>query len=652
MDPVYTEIKLFTTRFKILLAGLLMFTTGYSSAQTFTSLSTTTFPNIPAAIRNIIADYDGDGDADILYQTNTTPAAPWNYARSNHDGTFTNFAQSASPFAGLPLPDISVTVSYKPADYDGDGDIDLWIAINATTGYYFRNDGSSFSSQPSATFPAPSTHTRLIIADFDGDGDADILYQTAFDGSAFSYARSNGDGTFTIVTQGSSPFAGVTLPNANPVSVYRTADFDGDGDIDLWATADGSTGTYFRNDGSSFSSPSSTGFPAAGFTGRNIIGDFDADGDADDLYQTGSTGTPFSYGRNNGDGTFTIFTQASSPFAGLTLNDATVFGLYKVNDIDGDGDLDLWMSANNSTGSYYSQNGSPPTLSSTNPLNDAAGVQRNANISLTFSEPVTKNTGSITLVKSSDNSIIETINVTSAQVTGSGTAYVINPATTLASNTTFSLRIAGGAFLDATSTEFPALTGSQYQFTTGTALPLFWLSANAVFENGQVTISWKTTGELNTSYFEIERSVNGTFYNNIGQIPSANSAGEHQYAFADKQVQPGYIYYYRLKQVDIDGRSGYSSTLKVETRGERIAALKISSNPVRSDMTISITLTQAQNAKLVLVNQAGATVLERKENLQAGETIMTVRTRNLPTGIYYLVLYAGRDKLRSILIKQ
>lgn len=645
MSAAYTEIKLF-------LAGLLLLIAVYSSAQTFTSQSSGTFPNIANPIKNVIADFDGDGDADILSQTGTTAGQPFNYSTNNGNGTFTTVAQAASPFAGITLPDIVTFPLYRTNDFDGDGDIDIWIPAGSTTGTYLRNDGNSFSSQPTTTFPNAQFTIRNIVADFDGDGDADVLFQTNGNSTPFSYARNNGNASFTTVAQSSSPFAGLTLPDIAQASTYRIADFDGDGDIDIWTTVSNATGTYFQNDGATFSSPSTSTFPAAEFMGRSVIGDFDADGDADILFQTHGDNSAFSYARSNGDGTFTTVAQASSPFATLSLDNITTFGYYKPNDFDGDGDIDLWMAAANATGTYYSQDGSPPTLTSTTPANDAAGVSRDANINLNFSESVTKNTGNITIVRSSDNTVIETINVISAQVTGSGTAYVINPGTTLASNTTFSVRIAGGAFLDATSTEFPALTGGQYQFTTGTALPLLWVSANAIFENNQVNIHWTTTDEQHTSYFEVERSIDGTSYNNIGQIASANSAGEHHYAFADKGVQAGYTYYFRIKQVDMDGRFNYSSTLKVDIAGERRAALRISNNPVRSDMILSIILPQAQHTSLVVLNQAGATVLERKENLPAGETLMSVRTGSLPTGIYYVMMYAGPNKLRTIMIKQ
>ncbi|THU40788.1 VCBS repeat-containing protein [Niastella caeni] len=553
MNPRYMDIKIDTSRTyqfhalpnkasgKIFLAGLLLLITARSSAQTFSSQSSATFPNPTFNARNVVADFDDDGDADILFQTGGNGTA-FSYARSNGNGTFTTVAQGSSPFAGLTLPDATAYGIYRTADFDGDGDIDVWVVANSSTGTYFRNDGSSFSSQSSATFPNPTFNARNIHADFDGDGDTDILYQTGGNGTAFSYARSNGNGTFTIVAQASSPFAGLTLPDVAAYGTYRTADFDGDGDIDVWVPANSATGTYFRNDGSSFSSQSSATFPSGLFNARNVEGDFDTDGDTDILYQTGGNGTAFSYARSNGNGTFTIVAQGSSPFAGLTLPDVAAFGTYRTADIDGDTDIDQWIPVNAATGTYFMQDGNP--------------------------------------------------------------------------------------------------------------LPLVWLNVNAVFLNNQVSISWKTADEQNTSHFNVERSTDGVLFNNIGQKASSNSAGEHQYSFNDKLVQPGYTYYYRLKQVDIDGSYNYSAIHRVNIPGQRAAAMKVRDNPVRSDLVVAVTLPEAQQIRLVLVNAAGVTVLERREKPSAGETFITLQSSHLATGAYYLVLYAGRNKLRTTLIKQ
>ena len=158
------------------------------------------------------------------------------------------------------------------------------------------------------------------MGDFDNDGDGDILYQTGGNGTAFQFARSNGNGTFTIQTQALSPFAGVTLID-NVVGNYHIADFDGDNDVDVWASVNNATGSYYRNDNGTFTTQSSASFPAPLAALRATAGDFDTDGDADILYQTAGNGTAFQYARSNANGTFTIVAQSASPFAGVTLVD-------------------------------------------------------------------------------------------------------------------------------------------------------------------------------------------------------------------------------------------------------------------------------------------------------------------------------------------
>ncbi|WP_291607974.1 Ig-like domain-containing protein [Comamonas sp.] len=408
---------------------------------------------IGAAGRVVVGDFDGDGDTDILYQTGAN-GSPWAYSRSNGNGTFTQLTLAQSPFAGLALPD-HTNSNYFFGDFDGDGDIDVLVGVNGTTGMFLRNDNGVFSSQSSASFPQPAVGSRMVVGDFDNDGDTDILYQTGGSGSAWAYARSEGGGNFTILTQGTSPFAGLTLPDHGGNNYY-VADFDGDGDLDILAAVSGATGTFLRNNGSSFSSGSTTTFPAAAANGRLLVGDFDGDGDADILYQTGANGTAFQYARSNGDGTFTILTLANSPLAGVPLVDHTGAN-YRVGDFDGDGDLDIFSATNSSSGNFYVQNGSPPEVTASTPSDNATGVSRTANIVLTFSESVTKGTGNLYIVRTSDNVIVETIPVGSTQIVGSGTTWTIDPSITLAAGTSYALRADAKTFVDADGIVFKGI---------------------------------------------------------------------------------------------------------------------------------------------------------------------------------------------------
>lgn len=116
--------------------------------------------------------------------------------------------------------------------------------------------------------------------------------------------------------------------------------------------------------------------------------------------------------------------------------------------------------------------GTAPTLTSSTPVDNATGVLANANIVLTFSEAVDAETGNIVIKKVSDNSTVETIAVTSGQVTGSGTATItINPSVTLVDGTGYYVTIDATAFDDAASNSYSGIsTATTLNFTIGASL--------------------------------------------------------------------------------------------------------------------------------------------------------------------------------------
>ncbi|MDP6586084.1 MAG: Ig-like domain-containing protein, partial [Anaerolineales bacterium] len=109
----------------------------------------------------------------------------------------------------------------------------------------------------------------------------------------------------------------------------------------------------------------------------------------------------------------------------------------------------------------------PPTLTSTSPIDNANNVVTTSDIVLTFSEEVDAETGNISIHKS-DNTLIEAISVTSGQVTGSGTTQItIDPADDLDDDTSYYVKIASTAFDNATSNSYSGISDtSTFNFTT------------------------------------------------------------------------------------------------------------------------------------------------------------------------------------------
>jgi hypothetical protein len=109
-----------------------------------------------------------------------------------------------------------------------------------------------------------------------------------------------------------------------------------------------------------------------------------------------------------------------------------------------------------------------PVITSLSPVNGASNVSTNLTASIVFDETVQKGTGNIIVKKASDNSVVQTIDVTTSAVTVSTNSVSFNLAG-LAVNTGFYIEIGNGAFKDLAGNNFAGITGnSTWAFTTGT----------------------------------------------------------------------------------------------------------------------------------------------------------------------------------------
>ena len=117
---------------------------------------------------------------------------------------------------------------------------------------------------------------------------------------------------------------------------------------------------------------------------------------------------------------------------------------------------------------YDDESTSAPTLSSSVPADNATGVDIDANIVLNFSESVDAESGNITLKKTSDNSTVETIDVTGSKVTGSGSAQItINPSSNFDAETEYYVLIDATTFDDSDSGSYAGISSTTaLSFTT------------------------------------------------------------------------------------------------------------------------------------------------------------------------------------------
>ena len=268
------------------------------------------------------ADIDNDGDIDLYivnipgpftletpqtYNTSTTVSATNVLYRNNGNGIFTDITRTA----GVGHPGYGMGCVF--ADYDADGNVDLYVTNYGRNVLYRNNGDGTFTDVTNrAGVGCELWSTGAAFADYDGDNDLDLYVcnYVRYDLRKFEQEKAE------------SLQSGKLVPNALNPTVFEPQD-----------------NVLYRNNGDGTFTDATTETGTAAQGGRSmqaIFSDFDNDNDMD-LYVANDTTENHIY-RNEGDGTFTDISAAS-----WAANPHGSMGL-AAGDYDADGDIDLFIS--------------------------------------------------------------------------------------------------------------------------------------------------------------------------------------------------------------------------------------------------------------------------------------------------------------------
>ncbi|MGY3090024.1 fibronectin-binding autotransporter adhesin [Hymenobacter sp. UYAg731] len=171
---------------------------------------------------------------------------------------------------------------------------------------------------------------------------------------------------------------------------------------------------------------------------------------------------------------------------------------------------------------------------------------------------------------------------------------------------------------------------------SGTApLPVELVQFSAVRQGTAVQVAWVTASEKNSDYFAVERSANGQFFTEIGRVNGQGSTtARHEYSTLDTAPLGG-LSYYRLRQVDLDGKFAYSPVATVRFDGKAAApSLLAYPNPAAGTGFQLAALNLAGAGGTVrLLDGVGRVVLT--QTVAAGTAEITIQpTKVLASGMY------------------
>jgi hypothetical protein len=168
-------------------------------------------------------------------------------------------------------------------------------------------------------------------------------------------------------------------------------------------------------------------------------------------------------------------------------------------------------------------------------------------------------------------------------------------------------------------------------------LPLELLSFNATPKPRQVDLKWVTTNETNTSYFNVERSLDGNRFDLLGTVAAAgNSAGVLEYTFVDAAPVKG-INYYRLDQADVTGERSYSNVVTAVYKWEHVR-MDVYPNPTNGNVWMSVEMSHEGNTQWRVTDASGRLVRTGRSGVVVGMNQVEIDLDGLDQGSYVLEL--------------
>ena len=174
-----------------------------------------------------------------------------------------------------------------------------------------------------------------------------------------------------------------------------------------------------------------------------------------------------------------------------------------------------------------------------------------------------------------------------------------------------------------------------YFSSVNITLPLQLISFTGTLQNNETLLQWETANEINTSDFIVERSVDGTGFNQIGTVAAkGNSSNVNNYSFIDHDAanQSSLVVYYRLRMVDINGSFNYSKIVSVKFNSSN--TLYIYPNPVDDVLKIKLSLPKADNLQIEIMDVNGHIVYKKSKFSEAGAGEFKINAKDWPSQMY------------------
>jgi len=170
-----------------------------------------------------------------------------------------------------------------------------------------------------------------------------------------------------------------------------------------------------------------------------------------------------------------------------------------------------------------------------------------------------------------------------------------------------------------------------------TVLPVELLTFTGAKKETDNHLNWVTASELNNDYFTIERSKDGVIFEAMGKVKGNGTTPKvNKYAFVDDA--PYQQTYYRLKQVDYDGKFEYSKIVYLE-RGNQTPLqnnILVYPNPTKNTLSVDVSLIGNESVEIAVFDAKGSLVYKGNKQMEKGLNQTVLDVNSYTKGLYLI----------------
>lgn len=167
-------------------------------------------------------------------------------------------------------------------------------------------------------------------------------------------------------------------------------------------------------------------------------------------------------------------------------------------------------------------------------------------------------------------------------------------------------------------------------------------------QNNKHLLNWKANCTSASVTFEVQRSIDGHQFTTLKSISATQLQCSQPFAYTDETPENG-INYYRIKMVDVDGKSTFSSTISLTLKTRGVDLVNIQPNPVtRENAVLKLNAFEKTQVNIIITDFTGRVLQDQTAQVIPGVNRVTLNTYALVPGTYHVTVFSQGESPKTL----